>query len=576
MAWNVVLPDPAEPGESNHIGDHNVIVDGITEVRTAIDNIGTVSGFTRDDISVSAPIVKANGTGDTVTLSAPTALVASNIKNGTGISVSANGNDVTITNTVTAPDISAKMERTDFVQGSGITLTTGSGRLLTIAATGTPPASTGFPHVINVLNSPYSAAGNGVDDDTAEIQAAIDAGEALGNAVIQLGKIHKISSALTIQSAGITIQGWGHKGTVLVHDSAHTGWMFVVTGAQKSGQWDDVDTTYTLASDLSGVEFKNLMINPGTRAVVHKGIQLLRADNVLLENVTFGYLNGTALQIGGDGSTISALETVHDATFNNVRVIHCGNSTGPVPAMSIIGSNSYSTNDAPKNLTFNNLRFLQNHGPLHIVNSNTTKFISNVQFSNTQLYALSTESIDTVIIEGKVTRVTFNNTTGAGVPASYALFRSKANGSLYPDSLIISNLQLYGMTGSGFIGNKCKDISFHCRPDTTGMSGKIFTLDAYSTSAVDSYKLSLDGVTAPATTMGFVSIDSTVYQNGSVLINGNNRNEPRTLIYTGSAYPTRGTDTGQVHLYIGSVDPKTPTDYGFLVGTDIWVDTSSG
>jgi len=50
--------------------------------------------------------------------------------------------------------------------------------------------------------------------------------------------------------------------------------------------------------------------------------------------------------------------------------------------------------------------------------------------------------------------------------------------------------------------------------------------------------------------------------------------EIRRSIWNGSAYlPARNTDTTQTHLFIGTQDPTTS---GFVVGTDLWIDTSGG
>lgn len=48
----------------------------------------------------------------------------------------------------------------------------------------------------------------------------------------------------------------------------------------------------------------------------------------------------------------------------------------------------------------------------------------------------------------------------------------------------------------------------------------------------------------------------------------------RRCIWNGSAYsPARGSNTSQTHLYIGTQDP---TSSGFVVGVDLWIDTSGG
>lgn len=62
--------------------------------------------------------------------------------------------------------------------------------------------------VFNVRSSTYGAVGNGVNDDTAEIQAAINAAAAVPRGVVLIPPGTYVVSALTVP-AGITIEGYG-------------------------------------------------------------------------------------------------------------------------------------------------------------------------------------------------------------------------------------------------------------------------------------------------------------------------------------------------------------------------------
>jgi hypothetical protein len=132
--FNVPLPDIAEQSESGHIDDHNLIVDSINEVRTVINNLDFGSGSMSPTDILAGTNISTQVNGDTVTVSAPNALIAANILAGSYISVSPSGNNVTISSNDTR-----KLETTDLIAGSGVTITgpTGaSGRQMTISSTG--------------------------------------------------------------------------------------------------------------------------------------------------------------------------------------------------------------------------------------------------------------------------------------------------------------------------------------------------------------------------------------------------------------------------------------------------------
>lgn len=67
----------------------------------------------------------------------------------------------------------------------------------------------------NVTSAPYSAVGDGSNDDTAEIQAAIDAAEAAGGGVVYFPPgNYKISAALTVNDDYVTLMGDGPKSRI--------------------------------------------------------------------------------------------------------------------------------------------------------------------------------------------------------------------------------------------------------------------------------------------------------------------------------------------------------------------------
>jgi hypothetical protein len=103
------------------------------------------------------------------------------------------------------------------IGSASATRTAGDARyaLLTVSGKGVVRADS---LVLNVRD--YGAAGDGVADDTAEIQAAIDAAEAAGGGLVFMPKgTYLISSALTIQAANVRLEGAGRGVTRLLSNS---------------------------------------------------------------------------------------------------------------------------------------------------------------------------------------------------------------------------------------------------------------------------------------------------------------------------------------------------------------------
>jgi hypothetical protein len=74
-------------------------------------------------------------------------------------------------------------------------------------ATFLPQTTPGITDWINVKRGPYNAAGNGVSDDRAALQAAIDAASAAGGGTVYLPKgVYRISDSLILKT-GVTLQG---------------------------------------------------------------------------------------------------------------------------------------------------------------------------------------------------------------------------------------------------------------------------------------------------------------------------------------------------------------------------------
>ncbi|MBP6773595.1 MAG: hypothetical protein KA154_11405 [Gemmatimonadaceae bacterium] len=91
------------------------------------------------------------------------------------------------------------------------------------------PASAAQADVFNV--KAYGAVGDGVQDDTAEFNAAIAAVPAIGGEVYVPAGTYKLSSALTITDKSISFRGEGQRISKLLWTSPSSGLVFSSTGA---------------------------------------------------------------------------------------------------------------------------------------------------------------------------------------------------------------------------------------------------------------------------------------------------------------------------------------------------------
>lgn len=136
--------------------------------------------------------------------------------------------------------------------------------------------------VLNVRD--YGAAGDGVTDDTAAIQAAVDAANNHGGAVVYVPQgTYRLSASLDVYSR-ISVRGDGDQVSVL-HQ----------TGATASG---------LRGVDVAFLDLRNIQLRgPGTGSASGPGIYLSRTDNSSCEGITME--NVFVWQFGDSGIAIS-------------------------------------------------------------------------------------------------------------------------------------------------------------------------------------------------------------------------------------------------------------------------------
>jgi hypothetical protein len=158
--------------------------------------------------------------------------------------------------------------------------------------------------IINVKNPAYKAAGDGVTDDTAAIQAAITALGSQGGTVFLPPGNYLLNGASPLNlNVPVNLQGAGHGASVIRIGSAFTG-----TSAITVSSDDCMIQGLQLRGDSS-----TTTSNPACHGVTATGVQELRVFNT-----TFQYVNGYALQAFGTAAT-----TLHGGQLDNIKIQSC-------------------------------------------------------------------------------------------------------------------------------------------------------------------------------------------------------------------------------------------------------------
>lgn len=228
--------------------------------------------------------------------------------------------------------------------------------------------------VFNVKLDPYGAVGDGVADDTAEIQAAIDACSVAGGGIVFFPAGTYLFTTLSLASdSNIRLVGSGTQGTLLI-SSTTTGNLFDFTGASFCSV-EDLSFRATLERTAGAVfyldagagscqrnEFRRLRIHGGWRAWHLDDCTTTTIDEVQFTDFdashdwhSMFHLGGTTTSTiisnirGGSAATVSNAflyitgALVDTAMFRNWDIVAQSPSTGMICARIDTGSWLYFT-----------------------------------------------------------------------------------------------------------------------------------------------------------------------------------------------------------------------------------------
>lgn len=232
----------------------------------------------------------------------------------------------------------------------------------------------------------FGATGDGVTDDTTEIQAALDAAPLYSTVILPKG-LYVISAELSVTKP-ITID---LDGSTLIKAPAYTGYMLSVNGVRRStsGGYLWCEPGYSgnpawnvSAPDNNGFVLKNGQLWGDNRDTVGYGI-IFRGGNsdVLLDNVLVQSFKGTGIAAcDADGNTglDATNQYMQECLFRNVGIKDCGSSGNPAY---IIGRNA-NGGSHHNNLRHDRVHVVYARGDVAIalVNKNATADIKSLDF----------------------------------------------------------------------------------------------------------------------------------------------------------------------------------------------------
>ena len=185
-------------------------------------------------------------------------------------------------------------------------------------ATPTPTPTSSAPAVVGITPEQFGAKGDGVSDDTAAVQSALNSVRAGGTVTLPAGKTYRHTAVLRMSVAGTTLNG---SGTLLATNEAASAVYLAADNITVDGptlkmgvttkRWVAFEQMKLRLGRFAGIVVRNVMIDGSAAAGVYVG----GASNFLLAGVTVANTRADAIHMTGGAS---------NGTVNNPRVVNPG------------------------------------------------------------------------------------------------------------------------------------------------------------------------------------------------------------------------------------------------------------
>jgi hypothetical protein len=306
----------------------------------------------------------------------------------------------------------------------------------------------------------------------AGVRAAVREAESSGgpSARVALGRADYAADSTIEISRPISIVGEG-RGSRIRHAGTFTDPVFRAADLKRHGEWESTSgsqpvQTYDPESDGGGLELRDFVVIDDDRSVAGRhGIYLLDADDVLVDNLTFGFLTGTALKLGADDADVRqpgvASGRIRESDFRRLRVYRCGSGSpsGAPDVPALVLQNGNDDGDGTNQNFFHQLRFVYNEGRMLLRGAGRDgNSLRRTIFRDMQLHALADNKnwdpvqyfpFDLVTLEGAVRETFVDGLTVNGNRKGTACFVLKGhslNGET-PKRLVIRNASVVNVHG---------------------------------------------------------------------------------------------------------------------------------
>lgn len=322
------------------------------------------------------------------------------------------------------------------------------------------------------------------------------------SALVMMGKGPYNATSTLLFTRPFTLQGGGNRGTRIRHSGSFTGPVFRVNNMKRNGIWEGSNgaapqSTYDESVDDGGMTFRGFSIIDDNRATANRhGIYILDMDDMLMDDVAFGYLTGTALKLGADdadtGISGVANGRIRECDFRRIRIYRCGSGspdgTPDVPAF--ILQNGNDTGDGSNQNYFSQIRFVYNEGRWLIRGSgNGGNSLRRSIFRDVQLHALADNNnwvpeqwfpFDLVTLEGAVRETLFDGVMVNGNRSGTFCWRMKGHtlNAETPKRLVLRNLNCVNIHGGLVRVDKGDSVMIDGTQLGAGIGGNILSVDA--------------------------------------------------------------------------------------------------